>query len=499
MRVTDNVEDQAFTVLPTARQLSTFDYSVDGTTTTATDQHGRTITTRLDVLGRQVAQVGVTGSPMTRSMTTPPTRSPTGVPDGATSRSDPHVTTYDDGNRAVNAQRTYSDGTADPTQAASFDGLGRVTSQTSNDVTLEYAYLGAGGASTTQTATPLNPAYPGDTLDLSNTLALGEQQTSSQREQSGAPAEGTRLTYDPAGRIATSTDPNGRITSYSYYTDGKVATRTTPSGTVVTDTYDATTGRLLNVTAQPASGPAVSHTYTYVPGGVPGAGRVHTVSDGTDTVTLGYDADGHVTSRTYSDGTETAASYTDSGLLGTTTDVTGAVTTYHYDSFARMTSATQARGDVTLAEVAYTYDSMSRIHTTTRGNGVVTTNTWTPRNQLDTQTTTDTAGAVIEAHGYVYDSHGNVARRTDTVAGAPNQAAGTWTTAYRYDAFDRLLGSATFLGAEASGTPSRSTTYTLNTAGDVVGIETTGSTATDTSNTIDDAGQLTSQTTAARS
>ena len=73
------------------------------------------------------------------------------------------ITTYDDGNRAVNAQRNYSDGTADPTQAASFDGLGRVTSQTSNDVTLEYAYLGAGGASTTQTATLLNPAYPGDT------------------------------------------------------------------------------------------------------------------------------------------------------------------------------------------------------------------------------------------------------------------------------------------------------------------------------------------------
>ena len=103
-----------------------------------------------------------------------------------------------------------------------------------------------------------------------------------------------------------------------------------------------------------------------------------------------------------------------------------------------------------MAEVAYTYDSMSRIHTTTRGNGVVaTTNTWTPRNQLNTQRTT-APGALVEAHGYVYDSHGNVARRTDTVPGAPNQAAGTWTT-YRYDAFDRLLGSVTFPGAEGVG------------------------------------------------
>ena len=100
---------------------------------------------------------------------------------------------------------------------------------------------------------------------------------------------------------------------------------------------------------------------------------------------------------------------------------------------------------------------------------------------------------MIEAHGYTYDSHGNVARRTDTVAASASQAAGTWTTAYRYDGYDRLLGSVVFPGAAASGTPSRSTTYTLNTAGDVVGVATTGGSTT--SNTIDGAGQLTAQTT----
>ena len=61
VRVTDNVQDQAFTSSPTARQLSAFEYSLDGTTITATDQHGRTITTLVDVLGRQVQQVGATG------------------------------------------------------------------------------------------------------------------------------------------------------------------------------------------------------------------------------------------------------------------------------------------------------------------------------------------------------------------------------------------------------------------------------------------------------
>ena len=357
---------------------------------------------------------------------------------------------------------------------------------------MEYSYLGAGGASTAQTATPQNPSNPGEALDLSSTIALGGQQTSSQREQAGVTSEGTRLTYDPAGRIATSTDPNGRITRFTYYADGTVATRTTPSGTVVTDTYDAITGRLTTVTAETAGDPAVTLTYTYVPAGQPGAGRVHTIGDGANTVTLGYDADGHVVSRGYSDGTATTAAYTDTGLLATTTDVTGAVTTYHYDSTARMTSATQTRGDVTLAEVTYTYDAMSRILTTTRGNGITTTNTWTPRNQLNTQRTTNQSGSVIEDHGYTYDTHGNVATRTDTVPAVSTTATSTWTTAYRYDAYDRLIGSTTYPGANASGTPSTSTTYTLNTAGDVVGITTNSSSTT---NDIDAAGQLTEQTT----
>ena len=195
--------------------------------------------------------------------------------------------------------------------------MGRVTSQQSDDLLLEYTYLGAGGASTAQTATPQDPAtFPGDPLDLSNAIALGGQQTASARQHpDGTVFEGTGLTYDPAGRVATSTDPNGRTTSYTYHGDGRVATRTTPSGTVITDTYDAVTGRLTSVTAQPSAGPTVTHTYSYVPAGEPGAGRVHSISDGTDTVTLGYDADGHVVSRSYSDGTATSAAYTDAGLL----------------------------------------------------------------------------------------------------------------------------------------------------------------------------------------
>ena len=268
VRVTDNVKDQAFTASPTSRQLSSFEYNLAGTAITATDQHGRTVHTTLDVLGRQVAQIAATGITHTSTYDDAAhTITKSVFPDDATDPQALRTATYDNANRAVNVEHDYSDGTADPSQTAAFDGLGRMVSQQSDDLELEYSYLGAGGASTTQTATPHNPAYPGETLDLSSTLALGEQQTSSQRQQGGATADGTGLTYDPAGRIATSTDPNGRVTGYTYYADGNVATRTTPSGTVVTDTYDDTTGRLLNVTAQPPTGPSVTLTYTYVPAG----------------------------------------------------------------------------------------------------------------------------------------------------------------------------------------------------------------------------------------
>jgi RHS repeat-associated protein len=371
--------------------------------------------------------------------------------------------------------------------------LGRLISQTAEDLTLGVTYLGAGGASTEKSATPQNPAeFPGDPLSISTAFALGSQQTSSEREQSGSGAQGTTLTYDPIGRMLTSTDPNGRTTAYTYNADGTVATRTMPSGTVVTDTYDASTGRLSTVTAHPKSGPTLTQTYGYVPAGQPGAGRIHTITDGTSTVTLGYDADGHVVSRVYSDGTATSAKYLDNGQLTSTVDVTGAVTSYVPDSLGRVKTAIQKRGNTTLASVTYTYDSMSRVATTTRGNGVTTTNAWTPHNQLSSQRTTAASGAVVEEHLYTYDDHGNVNTRIDRTE------AGTWTTRYDYDAYDRLIGSAVYLGVRGSGKPVTSTAYTLSTAGDVVGTTTHASSPTSTTtttDTIDPAGQLTTRTT----
>jgi len=203
VRVTDNVVNEAFTASPTSRQLSAYRYSLNGATTTATDQAGRTVTTTLDVLGRQVQEVDPTGiTHATAYNDVAHTITQQVDPAGSTSPVATRITSYDNGNQPVTVARQYSDGTTDPTQTSSYDGLGRVTSQTSNDLSLDYTYLGAGGASLTQTATPRNSTFPGNPLNLSDTVALGGQQTSSARAQSAQNASGTRLTYDPAGRTA---------------------------------------------------------------------------------------------------------------------------------------------------------------------------------------------------------------------------------------------------------------------------------------------------------
>jgi RHS repeat-associated protein len=318
------------------------------------------------------------------------------------------------------------------------------------------------------------------------------------------------VVYDAAGNVVSATDPEGRATTYTYTPDGRPLTKTGHSGTVTKYTYDPTSGLQSGVTVTAPGQPTRTVTFTRVLEGQPGAGQVKTVSDGSGTITYGYDVDGHRTSVAYPDGTSTAADYNDKGQLVTATDVTGAVTTFVYDpADGTLKSATQRRGTTVLASVVYTYDAMSRVATTTRGNGTVTTNTYTPQNDLASQTTKDASGKVIEAHAYTYDDHHNPATRTDTYApgGAATAAGGTWTTVYSYDAYDRLVGSAVYNGPLTNGAPTglpvTTTGYTVDLGGDVTattkttrlaGIRPITTTSTST-NTIDDSGRLTAQKT----
>jgi RHS repeat-associated protein len=513
--ITDNVRNGTVVADAAARTLSAHSYSPDGTSTTAVDQAGRTTTKMLDAFGRTVSDEGPAGLTHLKSYDDGAAHTTVAglVPDGAAQPQMSTTTSYDNADRALQSQTTYvsASGTlADPVNAKAFDGLGQPTTTTGNDLTVTTDRSGPGGIAVSSIAAPQSGEFPGAPMSAVTTYALAGQATSRTLHQDGEVSTAVAVEYDTAGNIVAAIDPEGRTTTYTYTPDGQPLTKTSPSGTVTTHSYDPTSGLPSGVTVTAPGKPTRTVTYTRVPAGQPGAGQVATMSDGTDTISYGYDVDGHRTSVTYPDGTTTAADYNDKGQLATTTDVTGAVTTYIYDATdGTLKSATQRRGTTVVASVAYTYDPLSRVATTTRGNGTVTTNTYTDQNQLASQTTKDASGRVLEVHSYTYDEHYNPATRTDTYSsgGSASATGGTWTTVYSYDAYDRLTGSAVYAGpltnGQPTGLPVTTTGYTVDLGGDVVATTKTTrvggirpiTTKTTSTNTIDDSGRLIGQKT----
>ena len=529
VKVTDNVSGQKLVTDPAARTVQTDQYSTDGTQLTTTTLAG-TATTTFDPLGRPVQIVqpdGISQADTYNDVAN--TQKVAVVPAGAQPTGAVSVTTdgFNNVNRPTSSATSYADGTPQAPTAEAYDGLGRVTSYTADDVTATTQYAGSGGLLTGTTLTPGDTAsFPGQPAQAAtaNTITgaltgktLTEQAPPGQRRTNAAqPAAGTAYTYDAAGRVHTATTADGAVTSYTYTPAGQIATITQPSGTVTTYSYDPKTGRLAEVDVRAADGSTQKTGYTYDPA----TGRVKSVydpADPADAISYDYDADGHVVAIHYPDGTSTAATYNDSGKLATSTDITGAVTTYTYNTDGTcgpaptdLCQAVQVRGGTTLAKVSDTYDPMDRVHTITRANGVTTTIDYTDASQVKTETTSAADGTTLRTDGYTYDAHGNVSAHTITSAltvgeghgkghgkgqGHRKLASPPTTTAYSYNAYNRLLSSAVYPGTTDTGTPTTTTTYTVDAAGNVTGQDTTTSAGTThTVDTITPGGELTGRT-----
>ena len=515
--VTDNVSNGEFVSDATTRILSRTGYSPDGSTVTGTDRQGRTSTTSTDPLGRTIQQVGPTG--VTKGVTyddVSNTVTTTTTPDNATDAFAYQRTRYDDLDRPVLSSTTYPpvpgsrNFLADPVDQTAYDGIGRPTAVTAANLTTVPDYSSSGGQPVQMTVSPTttNPS-PGEPVTSATTTMLDTTPTVRTLQQGTDPARrGTRAEFDAAGNVSSITDPNGKTTTYTPTPDGRIATRTTPEGVVTKNVYDAVTGQLNSASTTTPGGTTATTSYTYVQAPKPGAGLIETITDASGTITYGYDADRNRTSVNYPDGAVASQAFDDDGQLANATDVTGAVTSYAYYTDGTLKAASQTRGKAVIASVGYLYDGLGRVTTTTRGNGVTTGYTYTPDNLLKSQTTTNGQKQQIEAHSYLYDRNHNLVQRTDTTAalsrctlacGPGASTYGTWTTTYRYDAFQRLLGSSVYAGSKPTSTPVTSISYTLDVAGNVK--TTTRSTRTTgprpivatqtTTDTIDDAGQLT--------
>jgi RHS repeat-associated protein len=274
-------------------------------------------------------------------------------------------------------------------------------------------------------------------------------------------AGGQAFTYDTNGFIASSTDWDGNVTTYTHDTRGDETSRTSAYGTAnalaITTSwlsnfhlpsqsnegnrtfnfaYDAH-GNLLTKTLT-ATGPASTWTYTYN-----GAGQVLTATDPDGHVTTyAYDVKGDVVSITNALGQITLfTSYDADGRPLTMQDPNGLVTTLTYNFRGEITSKTEAQWVTT-----YTYDAVGQLIKLTRPDGSFLAFTYDAAHRL-----VGIADALGNGVVYTLDASSN--RIQTQVFGASNNL--TWTHSYSYDGVNRLV--------QAIGAVGQTTNYAYDT------------------------------------
>jgi RHS repeat-associated protein len=243
-------------------------------------------------------------------------------------------------------------------------------------------------------------------------------------------------TYNVQHRLISSTDPGGRITTFTYDTTGKKLTKITdPIGNSIQYSYDINYRLISKIDKD-------GRTFTYFyQNGLPESVRdsanqssatlsnpnnwatnstqlalnqlrVYTPSTTTNTDGRGsswqyqYDANGYVTKSTAPDATSMTYVYDPNTLMiATKTDANGHVTSYQYDSNGNLTRLTDALGHVT----TYTYEpTFNQMTSMTDPRGRVTT--WSYDANGNRVLETD---PLSQTRHWTYDSHGNVLTETD--------------------------------------------------------------------------------------
>ena len=149
--------------------------------------------------------------------------------------------------------------------------------------------------------------------------------------------------YTPQGQVATSTDPNNRITTYSYYTD-TAFTGADPNA------VGHTIGDLQSITN------AAGHVTSFIQ--YDKAGRIRQSVDAKGITTdTSYTPRGWVSSTSITPpgglARTTGYSYDAAGQLKVVTQPDGSTVTYSYDAAHRLIGVKDAKGN----EVVYTLDN----------------------------------------------------------------------------------------------------------------------------------------------
>ncbi|NJK93367.1 MAG: RHS repeat protein [Blastochloris sp.] len=225
----------------------------------------------------------------------------------------------------------------------------------------------------------------------------------------GSPALTSVYTYDAHDRLATVTDPRGRVTSHLYNERGLLTQVTQPDGSSIVMGYDAygnktsqsnelghTWSWTYNVWRQMLTAVDPLNRSTSYEYGLPancGCGNVGVVGDKPAKITL----------------------------------PSGKVTEFYYDKEWNLISRIEGAGTVDEAVTLYAYDAEQNLTQTTDPLGQKWKTTYDSRNRVLT-----TVNPKLETVNFSYDAAGNVLSVTD--------ALGRVTT-NSYDAMNRLLSS----------------------------------------------------------
>ena len=230
--------------------------------------------------------------------------------------------------------------------AYTYDGLGRVLTETSNQATHTYGY------------------------------DLGGNRTSVQYGLvGGGSGRAIASTYDALNRLDTLTEGGANTTTYHYDLDGHVRGKDLPSGEKEVTTFDAL-GRQSDSSDTTAAG-ALLYAYNY---GRDAAGNLRLMSEykpglpaATRTTTMAYDQADRLTQEAVYSGTDTSATATPVSRTGYGYDASGnrtsksvadgVTTTYSVNALNELTGFTESGG----RSVSFTYDDNGNRATRTEG------------------------------------------------------------------------------------------------------------------------------------
>ncbi len=418
-----------------AGNTMTFRYNDAGELTEKTDRHGCTTRYTYNSLG-QVETITDPGGNTTTHGYAPGGRHMKTTYPGGTSL----TYTYDANGRVRTKQ--HSNGYA---LTYTYDSLGRITEVTSSkNQKKTYAYdpmgnvtaaTDANGSTTRYTytmggrlATVTDPV--GNTTEYAYD-ALYNLTAIRRKGKNGEKDHVTAYQRDPFGRVLCTTDPLGRKEHFRYDALGRPVWKKDRDGNGTATAYTMT-GQSKSILH--ADGTTVEMQYDALH-------RLTKVRDSLGETRIERDRIGRITAVTDHNGQTVSYEWGAQGERKSTTYPGGQQTAYTYDSMQRLT-AVQIRGtqhDRNSAEelqnITYSYDPEGRLTEKTFPGGIRTTWQYDGQDGLPVSLTHEDKEGVLDQYTYAYDPMGNKTAVTRQRRGLP-QESGLY--AYAYDPLGRL-------------------------------------------------------------